>query len=319
MFRSGFANASSYRAAGKVDRLLRAAVTSFCANPRPTRREAAQFDDLAGPLLASASEETLRFMTASLSESTVAPPALIRRLADLPIEISAPLVMRSPILTPIDLLALIARHGLGHARAIAKRPGLEEPILLITRTLENAERKQKPASVKEIRQRLRAMMEPATATKTARSTQQTSPRSPLRPQSLEQSVEQSHPRWQDEADTYRKLRSAALADTHACFHSALARTLTIEPALARAIVEDPDSARLIVALRALFLSEEEAFLIMQCLHPVRNRHGVAAFTDAWRAVSIQDATRVAADWRKCCSASTVASDNHAPAGKLKAS
>jgi uncharacterized protein (DUF2336 family) len=60
VFRSGFTSSSSYRAASKADRLLRAAVTAFCDNARPTRRDAAQLDDLAGPLLACASEETLR-------------------------------------------------------------------------------------------------------------------------------------------------------------------------------------------------------------------------------------------------------------------
>ena len=286
MFRSGFANSSSYRAAGKADRLLRAAVTAFCANARPTRREAAQFDDLAGPLLGGASDETLRFVAAALSETPSAPPALVRRLADLPVEISAPLLMRSPVLTPIDLLALIARHGGAHARAIAGRPGLDERILLIIRSLDVLEEKPMPvAPAQETRERLRAMMRPAQDNSPAVAGPVAKPSPSVRL------------RWEGDPGVYRKLRSTALAGAPALFHTALADALAIAPAKARAIVEDKDASRLIVALRALPLGEEEALLVMQCLHPARDRRGIAAFLDAWQAVSQEDAAHVVAGWR----------------------
>ena len=99
---------SSHRAAGKPERLLRSAVTAFSAIARPTRRETGQLDDLAVPLLGSVSDETLRFAAATLSDSPYAPPTLVRRLCDMSVDICAPLLMRSPVLTPIDLLALIA-------------------------------------------------------------------------------------------------------------------------------------------------------------------------------------------------------------------
>ena len=287
MFRSGFANTASYRAAGKADRLLRAAVTAFCANARPTRREAAQFDDLAGPLLAGASDETLRFVAAALSETPSAPPALVRRLADLPVEISAPLLMRSPVLSPIDLLALIARHGGAHARAIASRPGLDERIRLIIGSLDMPEEKPAPAApVEEARERLRAMMRPA---------QDNAP-APV-PAPVTKPTPPVRLRWEGEPGIYRKLRSTALAGAPALFHTALADALSLAPAQARAIVEDADVSRLIVALRALPLGEEEALLIMQCLRPARDRRGIAAFLDAWQAVSREDAAHVVAGWR----------------------
>lgn len=291
VFRSGFANTSSYRAAGKADRLLRAAVTAFCANPRPTRREIVQFDDLAGPLLEAASEETLRFMAATLSQSPYAPAALIRRLATLPVEISAPLLIRSPALTPIDLLALIARHGLAHARIIARRPELDERILQIIHSLEASEDNAKPASasprLEEIRDRLRNMMQEPTQAIDAR--------------------------WRSKPGNYLKLRSTALAGTATLFHTAFADALAISPMLARTIVEDGDAARIIVALRALKLSEEEAFLVMQCLRPARDRHGIAAFLQAWQAITQEQAARIVADWRQEAASSNTGTD------KLKAS
>lgn len=282
MFRSGFLNASSYRAAGKADRLLRAAVTSFCATARPTRRDAAQLDDLSVPLIGSVSDETLRFAAAALSETPNAPPALIRRLADLPVEISAPLLMRSPVLTPIDLLALIARHGVPHARAIAGRPGLDRRILLLIRTLDIAVEGAKPASADEARAALRTMMRP---------TDNTAPEEAAAPAPI-------RIRWEGEPSAYRKLRSAALVGAPIVFHTALAGALGIDTAEAAAMVEDVDPARLIVALRALGLGAEEAFLVIQCLRPVRARRDVANFLNAWEAVSREDAERVAAGWRK---------------------
>lgn len=281
MFRSGFPNTASYRAAGKADRLLRAAVTSFCSIARPTRRETAQLDDLAAPLIAGASEETLRFVAAALSETPFAPPSLVRRLADLPVEISAPLLMRSPVLTPIDLLALIGRRGSEHARAIAARPGLDERIMRLIASLEIGPNEPMPASAEEARDRLRAMMRPA---------QETAPA----PEPAGNAVRL---RWEGEPGTYRKLRSTALAGAPALFHTALADALDIAPDCARDIVEDSDPARLIVALRALALSEEEAFLVMQCLRPARDRRGIAVWLDAWQAVSHEDAARVASRWR----------------------
>lgn len=283
MFRSGFLNASSYRAAGKADRLLRAAVTSFCATARPTRRDAAQLDDLSVPLIGSVSDETLRFAAAALSETPYAPPALIRRLADLPVEISAPLLMRSPVLTPIDLLALIARHGAPHARAIAGRPGLDRRILLLIRTLDIAGDGAKPASADEARAALRTMMRPTDDTTPAPDAAEPAP---------------IRIRWEGEPGIYRKLRSAALVGAPVVFHTALAGALGIETAAAAAMVEDADPARLIVALRALGLSAEEAFLVIQCLRPVRARRDVANFLNAWEAVSREDAARVAAGWRR---------------------
>ena len=294
MFRSGFANASAYHAAGKADRLLRSAVTAFCANPRPTRRETAQFDDLTEPLLDTASDETLRFMAATLSQSPYAPPALIRRLAALPVEISAPLLMRSPVLTPIDLLALIARHGLAHARAIAIRPELDERILKIIHSMETSEEKvaPTPASPKlaKTREHLRTMMQPPHG-------QSNDPSAPTSASNRDE-AQAIGMRWPNRFGTYLKLRSTALSGQASQFHLAFANALAIEPMQARAITEDRDATRIIVALRALPLSEEEAFLIMQCLRPARDRHSIAAFLEAWQAITQKQAAQVVASWRQ---------------------
>lgn len=266
------------RAAGKAERLLRASVNAFCSITRPTRREIAQLDDLALPLLGAVSEDTLRFVAAALSELPAAPPQLVRRLADQPVDISAPLLMRSPVLGGIDLVALIGRHGMPHARAIAARPGLDERILRLIRSI-GAITDPEPApsgKAEQVRDRLRVMMLPAGGTAP-------------RPGGL---------RWQGEPDAYRKLRSTALAGVPALFQTALADALAIGIGCARTITEAADASRLVVALRALSLSEEEAFLILQCVWAGRpgNLRTVGAFLDAYQSVGTGQAVRIVEAW-----------------------
>ena len=269
----GQSRTSSLRAVGKPERLLRASVSAFCAISRPTKRETAQLDDLAVPLLGCVSDECLRFVAAALSETPFAPPVLVRRLADQPIEISAPLLMRSPVLTAIDLVALIGRHGVAHARAIAARSDLDARILRLIRSigaLEQARPTAEPVrdAVEETREHLRAMMRPAAAT-------------PARPP-----VEL--PRWQDQPDAYRKLRSTALSGVPALFHTALADALGIAVEEAAAVADDSDVHALLVALKSLELTEEQAFLIVQCIWPGRQRdhaRAVGSFIDAYSAIT----------------------------------
>ncbi len=78
---------------GKSERLFRAAVTAFCSLTRPSRREIAQLEDLTLPLYDSVSIEARRFVAAALSECANPPAALVRRLADEPVEIAAPLLL----------------------------------------------------------------------------------------------------------------------------------------------------------------------------------------------------------------------------------
>lgn len=273
---------SSHRAAGKPERLLRAAVTAFCSIPRPDRRETAQLDDLAVPLLERVSDDTLRFTAAALSDTPFAPPMLIRRLCDRPVDICAPILMRSPVLTNIDLLALIGRHGLAHARAIAARPRLDPRIVRLIASIGAFETEPAPGKVEQVRGRLRAMMLPGEELRQP----QEEPRVSLH--------------WQGTPDAYRKLRSTALTGVPALFHTALADSLDIDMERARDIADGSDVSALIVAMRALDLGEEQAFLVFQCVWPERtgNARSVRAFLDAWQAVSKEQAEAIVGRWRE---------------------
>lgn len=122
-----------------ADKLFKAAVGAFSALTRPGRLDIAQLDDLTGPLFDSTSDETRRFASATLSICKRPPPALLARLCREPIETAAPLLVRSPAISDVELISLIGTHGLPHARAIARRPGLNKTIIDLLRLLQDAD------------------------------------------------------------------------------------------------------------------------------------------------------------------------------------
>jgi uncharacterized protein (DUF2336 family) len=273
---------------GRAERLFRAAVTAFCSLTRPSRGEIAQLEDLALPLFDSVSTDARRFVAAALSEAANPPAALVRRLADQTVDIAAPLLLRSVALTDVDLIALIGRHGVGHARVIARRQDLNPTIAQLIKALLRAdsrtvtgrivepsqdkpmkpalpavsetppaahEPKRPGAAAEAVREKLRAMMVPAAS------------ETPDRVR-----AEFAHgPR----PDTYAKLKGTALTGTPALFRTALADALGIEFDQARTITARSAFGDLLAALKYLELGEEQAFVIAAALHPLEFGHAEA--------------------------------------------
>lgn len=119
----------------KSDRLFRAAISGFCSLTSPTRLDATRLDQLTLPLLPLVSDESRRYAAAALSHAFPGPQGLIRRIAEEDIAVSAPVLVGSPVLSDIDLIGLIGRHGLGHAGAIARRAKLNPNIASLIRAL----------------------------------------------------------------------------------------------------------------------------------------------------------------------------------------
>lgn len=288
-----FSRLPAYRRNGSQERLLRAAVYAFCSLPRPSRREIAQLDDLALPLIEKASIETRRYVAAALSEVTDAPPGLVRRLCDQTVAVAAPLLMRSRALCDIDLIALIGRHGMDHARAIARRANLNPRIANLISALEALDiaaaapaETDKPDRAEETRRRLREMMLPV-------QTQQASV-APKLPDPLPTLA-----RWRATPGAYDKLRCAALTGLRELFGQTLARALGLSLAQGAALVGEQGRQDLPIALRALDLRQEEAFLLAACVfgtsyaHPEAIRH----FLDRFASLSVQAARDTVRDWK----------------------
>ncbi|RWA71026.1 hypothetical protein [Mesorhizobium sp.] len=286
--------------AGKAERLFRAAVSAFCSLTRPSRREIAQLEDLTLPLFDEVSVESRRYVAAALSECEYAPAALVRRLAEEPVEIAAALLTRSKALSDIDLIALIGRHGLPHARAIARRKelnptiahlirALEKPTLVKTRPPETvtklAPAKAEPASTtqdrrpdpgvaeEDARRRLRSMMRPAG-------------------EGVAVNLFLGQP-------TYVRLRETALTGNAAFFQTALADALDIDFATARSVTEQSSYAALLAALKALDLSEDRAFLIAVAVYASEFPHpqAIRLFLDRYRLLHREAALDKVRAWK----------------------
>jgi uncharacterized protein (DUF2336 family) len=119
----------------KSDRLFRAAISGFCSLTSPTRLDATRLDQLTLPLLPLVSDESRRYAAAALSHAFPGPQGLIRRIAEEDIAVSAPVLVGSPVLSDIDLIGLIGRHGLAHAGAIGRRTKLNPNIASLIRAL----------------------------------------------------------------------------------------------------------------------------------------------------------------------------------------
>jgi uncharacterized protein (DUF2336 family) len=277
--------------AGKAERLFRAAVSAFCSLTRPSRREVGQLDDLTLPLIDHVSPEARRYVAAALSECSIAPPGLVARLANDRIDIAAPLLVRSRLLGDVDLIALIGRHGLGHARAIARRPGLHPTIAHLIRALEaaaaaEANREQRALAerasavaehgrhAEETRQRLRAMMR-ADASAPA---EVEIPADPL---------------------AFGKLRDAALTGNDTTFKAALADALGMNLEASHAVIRATGYSPLLAALRALDLGEEQAFLIAVALYPGRFPHPetIQMFLERYRSLDRAVALKRVGGWK----------------------
>ncbi|MDH6230078.1 uncharacterized protein (DUF2336 family) [Mesorhizobium soli] len=249
--------------AGKSERLFRAAVSAFCSLTRPTRREISQLEDLALPLFDQVPVDARRFASAALSECEYAPRALILRLSNETVDIAAPLLIRSKLLRDIDLITLIGRHGLPHARAIARRPDINPAIAHLIRALshsrsaatsaktgssEAADERLPGVSADNARRRLRSMMLPS---------------------------QESSSDGAEEAPAYTKLRDTALTGNASLFQMALAGVSGLDFRTAKSVTDTTDQSLLLAALRSLELSEERAFLIAAALFPGRYAHAEA--------------------------------------------
>ncbi|MDX8446093.1 hypothetical protein [Mesorhizobium captivum] len=286
--------------AGKAERLFRAAVSAFCSLTRPSRREIAQLEDLTLPLFDEVSVESRRYVAAALSECEYAPAALVRRLAEEPVEIAAPLLTRSNALSDIDLIALIGRHGLPHARTIARRKALNATIAQLIRALERPTlvKTRPPETVTKL-----APVKPAPAD-TAEDKQ------PVPGEAEEGARRRLRSMMRPTGDgvavnlflgqpTYVKLRETALTGNAAFFQTALADALDVDFTTARSVTEQPSYAALLAALKALDLSEDRAFLIAVAVYPGEFPHpqAIRLFLDRYRLLHREAALDKVRAWK----------------------
>ena len=283
-----------FRGGGRnSEQLFRAAVSAFAALARPTRRELSQLDDLTLGLFDSVSVEARRYAAAVLSDCDPAPTGLVKRLSDEPVAVSAPLLVRCRALSDVDLIALISRHGLPHARAIARRKRLHPTIAALIRALiaraeatgetEAISPSSRNSPLEAVRRQLRDLMrEPEVAS---------SPEEP----------EQATDGTASERDfAYTRLRETALSGRLGGFSAVLAAALHLPRHRTRKAVEGNNYTDLLTALRALNMTAEQAFFLGATIFPAQLDHPAAArlFFERYAAMTPEMAANNIAAWRE---------------------
>lgn len=273
---------SSSDPAERLERLFCASVEAFSELPRPSRREISQLEDLAMPLLDTLSDSCLRFVAEKLADTPEAPAALIRQLADMPVRVSAPILKRSTILNSLDLLALVGRHGVYHARAIASRTDLDQRVATLIRSISTLDANS-PEMAAETRKNLRDML----------------------PHDLD---EEFFSAIVENATLLRlndTLNEAALSGDKRRVAAFLADALELPLDHMSAIIASDDIAGLIASLRACGAQDTEAFLLLHCLHPQKfsDIRATKRFFEAYQGLRHHDAQAVINGWKASMSRS----------------
>lgn len=291
---------------GKVrreERLFRAAVSAFCALTRPTRSEIAQMEELTLQLFDMQTKESKRFAAAALSEAAGTANALIRRLCEEPVDVAAPLLIRSPALADVDLIALIGRHGAPHARAIARRKDLHPTIAALIRALEAQQTVSRavPEEEENVMTEDQPVSRPlfGTASRSPEETGAAAERMRERLRSFMAPAAAMAPGSRPAAGPYERLKMTALAGNAAFFQTALADALDIDFSVARDIADGGGYTGMTAALKALELTEEQAFLVTAAVFPTFFQHAEAVrlFVERYRQMDRAAALDMVRGWR----------------------
>ncbi len=252
----------------KADNLLGAAIAAFAGITRPGRHDLQQFEDLVMPLLHCASAPAKQHAAHRLAKLEDAPRRVILALADEPVAISAPILLRSPILRPGDLIDLIGKNGLPHARAIARRQSGDVLLQAV----------------------LRSFADP------------TIDRTLALQESLADfdasSAGQADATIEDSFLDNRRLIETALQKQDYFFRNALAGALGLTFEQANALIGSWPNSPLPIVLKALGLTPAECFLVVTAvLGPVAtDRAGLLAFVELYRSIDAEKAMMLIRQW-----------------------
>lgn len=290
-------------AENKTDELLTAAIAGFSSITRPTRHDMQLFEDLALPLMSSATERGMKQAARDLAKINTAPRKLVLTLAHEAIEIAGPLLLRSNVLTPLDLIDIIGKNGIDHARAIARRPSDDAILHSLLQSFAD------PAIDRAIA--LRNQIVKATATDLpAQSTSTTivDQVGVLRDQlsfmltNIENNLPEDGKAHLADINKLsladQLLDSALLIDPH-FFQTALADALGVSFERARHIIGEWPSSQLPVALMALGLSAQDCYMILTAVLGTitGTRDSLRDFVHIYRSIDRNSAMQVIRQWK----------------------
>ncbi|HMF67788.1 MAG TPA: DUF2336 domain-containing protein [Phyllobacterium sp.] len=276
----------------KADDLLTASITAFCCVSRPAKSDAQQLEDLAVPLLALASQRVRRHAAAALSEFSHAPKRLVLALAEDEVDISAPLLLRSPVLTASDLIDIITHKGIGHARAIARRQITDDELLLMLHGFND------PA----IESALALQSTPEDSGDDQMPDTPPTPESPrLREtrEALKALMRDSDAGFSSDQALAEHLVDTALLDQTTFFEAEFEKALKLDRESAKRIIGHGLNAELTIALASLGLSAEAAHLVLTGLFGLvhKDLHSLRLFVQSYRQIDQEKAQATIERWK----------------------
>ena len=309
---------SGHSAHHKTDDLLAAAVAGFNSLTRPTRYEAQQFEDLALPLLETATPRAKRQVSAILAQHDAAPRKLVLALANDNIEVSAPLLLRSPILKSGDFIDIIDKNGLPHARIIARRQPVD-PLLLpllenydddiIRQALKTEQPLPATPVVVEAKEPDVQSMHYASASPVSKPSPSTAAPSPsFRSANSQPAAPQplpAHDLGTLSLTAYLRpamsehLIDMALLIDNSMFRTALADALDVSYMRAETIIGTWPNSQLPLALKAIGLTAQDTYLILTAvlgtIHGEREQ--LREFVHIYRSISPEQASAAVRRWK----------------------
>ncbi|WP_343313891.1 DUF2336 domain-containing protein [Brucella sp. BE17] len=264
---SGHRNpANSIAGSDRADNLLGAAISAFAGITRPGRQDMQQLEHLIMPLLHCASLRARRQAAGALAQLEDAPHRVILALASEPVEISAPLLLRSPLLRPGDLIDLISKYGLSHARVIARRQSGDKILETVLRSFSDSAIDRTLALQESL-----ADIDGPVSGKLAK----------------------------DALIDPEYLIDTALKINEQSFHDTLAKALDLSDEQTDAIIGQWPTSPLPVALKALRLSAADCFLVMTAvLGPVQSDHeSLRSFVEFYRSIGYEKSMALIRRWK----------------------
>jgi uncharacterized protein (DUF2336 family) len=280
----------------RKDEILRAAVAAFVILTKPVKRDINQIEDLVVPILPFASVAAKRFASAALAESASAPVALIKALCAESVDICAPLLLKSPVLMPVDLVAIVGKNGKEHARVISCRQHLPNDVIealalldddiVRNRISDNGPKAKhnnvKPSSAAEAREKLLEMARAFVPTESEASADAIAEgpvsRSLINPENLVRSALHEKP----------EILATALADG-----------LGLTVARCLRLMRRSGSGELLTALKALKLNSDQAFVMLCALNPnvAASKADICLMRDRFGALELEKAQTTVRLWK----------------------
>jgi len=117
--------------------VLMAAISALECLDHPSRQDLARFSRLFIPLYRTASQETRRTASATLSRLSQVPDDVAEMLINEPVAIAAPFIVHYPRLRETALIRAVMRNGAPHARAAARRSDLSPQAIAALQELKD--------------------------------------------------------------------------------------------------------------------------------------------------------------------------------------